>query len=116
MEGERKTSALFINMLKKLCDTYPDAPVIHVILDNYRIHDSKITHAALAGFARRIRLHFLPPYCPNHNKIERVWEDLHANVTRNHRCRTMDRLMRRVYAYLYRRLRQLRRRCQAAAA
>jgi hypothetical protein len=48
--------------------------------------------------------------------IERVWEDLHANVTRNHTCRTMRRLMRRVYYYLYRRLRQLRRQCQDAAA
>ena len=61
-----------------------ERPVIHVILDNYRIHDSKIVQAALAGWGGRIRLHFLPPYCPNDNKIERVWQDLHVNVTRNH--------------------------------
>ena len=29
-------------------------------------------------------LHFLPPYCPDHNRIERLWKDLHDNVTRNH--------------------------------
>ncbi|MFP2924295.1 hypothetical protein ACLESO_03555 [Pyxidicoccus sp. 3LG] len=34
-------------------------------------------------------LHFLPPYCPEGNRIERLWLDLHANVTRNHRCRTL---------------------------
>jgi transposase len=26
----------------------------------------------------RVKLHFLPPYCPKHNRIEWVWEDLEA--------------------------------------
>ena len=55
---------------------------IHLVLDNYKIHDSKIVQAALQGcFAGRIKLHFLPPYCPKYNRIERVWKDLHDNVT-----------------------------------
>jgi transposase len=103
VEGERKTSALFIALLTQLLHTYDRASVIHVILDNYRIHDSKIVHAALAGFGGRIRLHFLPPYCPNDNKIERLWEDLHANVTRNHRCPDMTTLMCEVRYYLHKR-------------
>jgi transposase len=45
-------------------------------------------------------LHFLPPYCPDDNKIERVWLDLHANVTRNHRCRSMEELMAQVASFL----------------
>jgi transposase len=93
VEGERKTSAWFIGLLNRLLQTYPAAPVIHVILDNYRIHDSKIVHAGLAGMGSRIQLPFLPPYCPNDNTIERVWQDLHANVTRNHTCPDMVRLM-----------------------
>jgi transposase len=103
VEGERKTSVLFIALLRKLSETYPDAPVIHVVLDNYRIHKSKITQAALLGYGGRIRLHFLPPYCPNDNKIERVWEDLHANVTRNHGCQEMTSLMIEVRYYLRKR-------------
>jgi transposase len=103
VEGERKTSALFIALLAKLRASHPKVTVIHVVLDNYRIHDSKITQAALQGFGGRIRLHFLPPYCPKHNKIERVWEDLHANVTRNHRCPKMDALLVEVREYLWRR-------------
>lgn len=82
---------------------YTDAPVIHVIQDNYRIHKSQITRRAPAGFGGRIRLHFLPPYCPNENKIERLWQDLHAGLTRNHRCRTMAQLMQHVYRFLKRR-------------
>ncbi len=103
VEGERKASALFIALLARLAAYYPHASVIHVVLDNYRIHDSKITQAALQGFGGRIRLHFLPPYCPKHNKIERVWEDLHANVTRNHTCPNMERLLEEVREYLWRR-------------
>jgi transposase len=107
VEGERKTSALFIALLNHLRQTYPRARVLHVILDNYRIHDSKIVHAALAGFGEGIQLHFLPPYCPNDNKIERVWEDLHANVTRNHTCPDMRALLREVRYYLRKRNRRV---------
>jgi transposase len=110
VEGERKTSALFIELLKRLLETYPQAPVIHVILDNYRIHTSKITSVALASFAKRIELHFLPPYCPTANKLERVWQDLHANVTRNHTCEDMTELMGEVRYYLRKRNRTQRRR------
>ena len=116
VEGERKASALFIALLGELRARYPKAPVIHVVLDNYRIHESKITQAALAGFGGRIRLHFLPPYCPKHNKIERVWEDLHANVTRNHRCPDMATLMREVRYYLRRYKRNAQKRHQQQAA
>jgi transposase len=106
VEGERKTSALFIALLQHLLKTYKQAPVIHVILDNYRIHASNIVQAALAGFGNRIQLHFLPPYCPNDNKIERFWQDLHANVTRNHTCPNMTALMRDVRYYLRKRNRK----------
>lgn len=99
VDGERKNSVLFIALLQRLLKVYADAPVIHVILDNYRIHKSQITQRALAGLGGRLRLHFLPPYCPNENKIERLWQDLHAAVTRNHRCRTMSELMQHVYRY-----------------
>ena len=91
---------MFVALLDRLAQTNPRARVIHVILDNYRIHDSKIAQAALEGHGGRIVLHFLPPYCPDHNRIERVWQDLHANVTRNHRCRTMEQLMEQVRIYL----------------
>jgi transposase len=101
VEGERKCSALFIALLDRLLAYHPRAKVIHVILDNYRIHDSKITQAALRGYKGRIRLHFLPPYCPTDNRIERTWQDLHANVTRNHTCRDIDTLMMEVREYLW---------------
>ena len=100
MKAERKNSLLFIAMLHKLVEAYPQARKIHVVLDNFKIHDSKISRAAVAAFGEKIVLHFLPPYCPDHNKIERLWLDVHANVTRNHTCIDMTELMRRVTNYL----------------
>lgn len=101
VEGERKNSDLFILQLWTLLKKdYPHAKRIHIILDNFRIHDSQKTRWAVAACKGKIELHFLPPYCPDHNRIERVWKDLHDNVTRNHRCPTMDALMKEVYAYL----------------
>ncbi len=114
VSSAHKDSWLFIRLLVKLWNRYPEAKMIHVIVDNYSIHNSELTKWALRCAGGRIKLHPLPTYSPKHNRIERVWEDLHAKVTRNHKCRTMDQLMRRVYYYLYRRLRQLRRRCQVA--
>ncbi len=70
------------------------------MLDNFKIHDSAATRAALAALDGRVVLHFLPPYSPDGNKIERLWLDLHANVTRNHRCADMPELMNNVYNYL----------------
>ena len=101
VDSDRKRSALFIELLKKLDKVYADKNVIHVILDNYIIHSSKITQRAVERFDGRIMLHFLPPYCPDDNKIERgVWRNLHGNVTRNHKCKNMDELMREVRRYL----------------
>ncbi|WP_225888679.1 IS630 family transposase [Myxococcus xanthus] len=100
VEGRSKASALFIQLLWRLASQYRRARRIHLVLDNASVHSSKKTLKALAHFGGRFVLHFLPPYCPQGNRIERVWLDLHANVTRNHRCRTMDQLMVRVHAYL----------------
>jgi transposase len=100
VEGERKASWLFLNLLRALLDACRELDVIHLILDNYIVHKSRLTQAWLREHGVRLRLHFLPPYCPNENRIERLWLDLHANVTRNHLCRTMGELMQAVHRYL----------------
>ena len=98
--GERKASWLFLNLLRALLDAYRWARTIHLILDNYTIHKSQRTQAWLAAHGAKLRLHFLPPYCPDENRIERLWRDLHANVTRNHQCPTIGDLMQRTHRYL----------------
>lgn len=116
VEAVKKDAWLFLDLLKRLTVVYAKARLIHVILDNYKIHSSNIIAIALAHFARRVRLHFLPPYCPDYNRIERLWQDLHAHVTRNHQCGSMTELMREVRYYLHKRNRQTLRKVAANAA
>ena len=107
VEGDRKDSMLFINILWTLLKTYPRAKRIHVILDNYCIHSTNMAQLTLNSTqGKRLKLHFLPPYCPDHNRIERTWQDLHANVTRNHTHQTMDELIEDVRQYLINRNQQ----------
>jgi transposase len=114
VSGERKTSELFLRLVATVLDHYPVASTLHLILDNFGIHTSKAVQAALQTWAARVRLHFLPPYTPSENRIERVWLDLHAAVTRNHRHTTIESLLEAVHAYLTARNLARRRRTLAA--
>jgi transposase len=98
--AEKKNAALFCQLLWLLARRYRGARRIHIVLDNYGIHSAKITCATLAALRGRVVLHFLPPYCPDANRIERVWQELHANVTRNHRCKTLGALLGNARRYL----------------
>jgi transposase len=98
--ADSKNAALFCDLLRVIAASYPRARKIHLILDNYGVHSSKAAKAALEELGGKIVLHFLPPYCPDANRIERVWQDLHANVTRNHRCKTMKQLLSNAHTYL----------------
>lgn len=98
--GEQtKNSALFVSMMRTLANHYTWARKIHVILDNCKIHKSAATAEALRDMPR-ISPEFLPPYCPDDNRIERMWQDLHANVTRNHNHPTLPALCGHVATWL----------------
>ncbi len=59
--------------------------VIHLFLDNARYHHAKLVQAWLARPGCRIKLHFVPTYCPHLDPIERLWGLMHKHVTHN-RC------------------------------
>lgn len=100
VEGTSKDSELFMRLVFQLGWDYPQAKRVHLVVDNYSIHKSQFTKLMLLSCDGKVRLHFQPPYCPDDNRIERVWLDLHANVTRNHQCATMDDLMKEVRHWL----------------
>ena len=64
---------------------HPSMRLIHVFLDNARYHHAKLVRVWLAQPGRRIKLHFVPAYCPHLNPIERLWGLMHRNITHN-RC------------------------------
>jgi transposase len=103
VDNGRKNSYLFLLLLRRLGAAYPQARKLYVVLDNYGIHSSELVKRALTDeLDDRIVLLFLPPYSPTHNRIERLWRELHANVTRNHRCRTLSELLDNVESFLRR--------------
>jgi len=88
-----KNSEAFIAFINHLSASYRRARLLHVVLDNYIIHKSRRTIRHLQTLAGRVRLHFLPPYSPQDNPIERLWKQMHDHVTRNHRHREIDPLV-----------------------
>lgn len=98
--ADKKNAALFCQLLELLAKQYRRARRVHLVVDNYGIHSAHLTRDTLAALRGRIVLHFLPPYCPDANRIERVWQDFHANVTRNHRCKSMTHLLSNARRYL----------------
>ena len=93
VDGPKKTSDLFISLVDRLVERHTGKGKIHLVLDNYIIHHSKKTRKAVEKHNGLVVLHFLPPYCPDDNPIERVWLDLHTCVTRNHRHPVIEQLM-----------------------
>lgn len=100
VEWPKKDADLFLRLLGELHRKHPDKRRIHLIVDNFSIHSAERVNAQLTELGDRFQLHFLPPYCPDENKIERIWRDLHANVTRNHRCQTLDKLLHEVHHWI----------------
>ena len=56
--------------------------ILHVILDQGRYQNCKAVWA-FAAANPRICLHYLPPYSPNLNAIERLWKIMHEHTTNN---------------------------------
>jgi len=76
-------AASTIRLLESIEALYPLLALIHVFLDNARYHHAKLVQEWLARPGCRIKLHFVPSYCPHLNPIERLWGLMHRNVTHN---------------------------------
>lgn len=70
-----------ITLLQALEKKHPHAEKIHCIADNARYnHANKVTEYLQTS---RVVLHYLPPYAPNLNLIERLWKFFHTKVLYN---------------------------------
>jgi transposase len=82
---ERVDAESTIELLGAIERQFPNRRRIHVFVDNARCHRAKLVQQWLARPGCRIRLHFIPPYCPHLNPIERLWGVMHKAITHN-RC------------------------------
>lgn len=74
-------SGTVIQHFQKLKIKYPDAPKIHMILDNGPYNKSAEVQAE--ALRLNIELHYLPTYSPNLNPIERLWKVMNEEVRNN---------------------------------
>jgi putative transposase len=100
-----RTAALFIRHLDDLRCRLRRYWKIHVICDNAHIHDCQPVRRYLHRWGHRLVLHYLPTYAPETNPIERVWWHLHEEITRCHRCQTMEQLLDLTFTWLQQRTR-----------
>ena len=98
----RKTSGLFIDLLKLIDATYSacDCTRIFMVVDNYKIHKAKAVGQWLQRHPR-IESVYLPTYCPKSNPIERAFGDVQDECTRNHRHQRLRDLVGDVIKHLH---------------
>lgn len=64
-----------------------------LFVDNDRAHDAKVVRQLLAKYAHRIQLEWLPPYSPELNPQEDIWQHMRRRVTHNHYFEQIDALL-----------------------
>jgi transposase len=72
-----------IMLLKAIEAMYPGKRLIHPFVDNACYHHARLVQAWLTRLGARIKLHFIPTYCPHLDPIERLWGLMHKHVTHN---------------------------------
>lgn len=70
-----------INFFQKVEAAYPEMTKVHVFCDNASYYRNKLVTKYLED--SKIKLHFLPPYSPNLNPIERLWKWMKECVVYN---------------------------------
>jgi len=97
-EDETLNSASAIAFLKNIESAYPQAMKVHVFCDNAKYYRNKDVQAYIK--TSKLEMHFLPPYSPNLNPIERLWKLLNEHVLYNKYYKNFDDFRRAVLGFL----------------
>ena len=77
-EYEWVNSESIVQFFGQLRDKYPQTQKLHLILDGAGYHRAAIVKNA--AISHNIELHYLPPYSPNLNPIERLWKVMNEHA------------------------------------
>jgi transposase len=80
-EDQTLNAASTIRFLRKIEESYPGKRKIHVFCDNASYYRNAAVKKYLEG--AKVELHFLPPYSPNLNPVERLWKWMKERVIYN---------------------------------
>lgn len=85
---ERRNNIGYRRLLAAISRTFELAehPQRQVLLfvDNDRAHDAKAVRKLLGKYKERIQIEWLPPYSPEMNPQEDIWQHMRRCVTHNH--------------------------------
>jgi len=90
-----ETTIAFLNKIER---AYPTKRKIHLFLDNARYYKNKKVISYLK--TSKLKAHFLPPYSPNLNPIERLWKWMKERVLYNTYYQEFDDFKKAVYGFL----------------
>jgi putative transposase len=103
--SERKNSLGFEALLEKIMANYSVEPVaipkIVLVIDNFRIHHSKLSLAVLERHKDHLEVFKLPTYSPQLNLIERLWKFMRRKVTHNHLFVSIEQLVEAVETFFH---------------
>lgn len=90
LHEKRITSVEVIDFLKQLLRQHPSRHVV-VVMDQAKPHTSKMTKAFIAS-KTRLHVFYLPPYSPDWNPDEKVWNHLKNHELKAHRATNKQEL------------------------
>ena len=86
-----------IKFFQEVKEAHKESPQIHIILDQSGYHRS----SAVAKYAidNGIKLHFLPPYSPNLNPIERLWKVMNEYARNNRFFKSAKEFRKNIFGF-----------------
>lgn len=90
-----ETTICFFQRIEK---AYPSKKRIHLFLDNARYYKNRKVKAYLE--TSKIEAHYLPPYSPNLNPIERLWKWMKGRVLSNTYYEHFDDFRYAIFGFL----------------
>lgn len=88
----RKRSKEFLEFLQYLMKRYR-AWKVYLVLDNFKIHDTKAVREFRKKNKHRLKIIWLPTYSPYLNLIERFWRYMKDQTVRNYFFKDMVKLI-----------------------
>ena len=88
----------FIEFIKRLLHNMPR--MVFLIVDGHPVHKAKSVKRFVESVKDRFRLFFLPPYSPELNPDERVWNDLKNNAVGRQSIASPSQLQSTIISHL----------------
>jgi transposase len=95
---ETMTSKVLIRFLARLIKDV--ARKVFLILDNHRVHHSKVVRKWLDGHKEQIEVFFLPPYSPEYNPDEYLNGDLKKRIRSGLPARSIEDLEKKTRSFM----------------